>query len=111
MIKRLLAAYRLAKEAQQYIDIADNPDFWTPNNAAIATSFFAQETGQRLKIRLRNIVFRTAIQACSVAENGDYERGKARGVLLIVQAIENHLTSADTQSAPPELETDEQAML
>jgi hypothetical protein len=111
MIKRLIAAYRLAKEAQQYVDIADSPDFWLPNNAATAASFFSNETGQRLKIRLRNIVFRTAIQACSVADHGDYERGKARGVLLTVQAIEQHLTSTGTQPVNSELETDEQASL
>ena len=70
MIKRLIAAYRLAKEAQQYVDIADGPDFWHPNNAAIAASFFANETGQRLRLRLRNMVFRTAVQACSDVKNG-----------------------------------------
>ena len=111
MIKRLIDALRLAKEAQQYVDIADNPDFWTPGHAVAAASFFGGETGQRLRVRLRNMVFRTAVQACSDVKNGEYERGKARGVLLTVQAIEQHLTSAGTQPATSELETDEQAML
>jgi hypothetical protein len=110
MIKRLIAAYRLAKEAQQYVDIADGPDFWLPHNAATAASFFANETGQRLRLRLRNMVFRTAVQACGNVTNGEYERGKAHGVLLSVQAIEQHLTSAGTQPVTSELDLDEQAL-
>lgn len=111
MLKRLKLAYQLAKDAQQYVDMADAPDYWTPGNAAVASSFFSNDTGQRLRARLRNMVFRSAIQACQEPTNGDYERGKARGVLLAVQAIEQHLTPPPAQGGTSEVEEDEQAVL
>jgi hypothetical protein len=111
MIKRLLAAYRLAKESQQYFDIADKANFWTDGNTQVATSFFHQDTGQRLLLRLRNAMFAMAMRACNDVSNGDYERGKANGLMIAIQVIEKHLSPAEAHSAPSELETDEQAIL
>jgi hypothetical protein len=112
MIKRLIAAYRLIKEAQHYVAMADRSEFWTDGNSQVATSFFNQDTGKRLMIRLRNAMFTASMRACNVPSNGDYARGKANGIMAAIEVIEQHLTPAPSASAAPsELETDEQAIL
>ncbi len=95
MIRFILNAIREARANRQFIQMAESDDFWQPVDGQVLVNFLAKSpTGQKLRARLGNMVFKSAVHACKVTENGDYERGKARGILLVIQAIDQHMDIA-----------------
>lgn len=85
--------------AYTYENLADDPEFWSLDDSVSLKTFFNGVTGQKLKARLNNLTFRSAIKACSEPVNGDYHRGIARGILITVQSIEKDFPPAPAQGA------------
>ena len=90
-LQQLIAAFKIAGEMRQYHDMADAADFWTEDDAVHFRTFLIGQAGKKFRARLSNIVFKSAVQACTSEESGDYRRGVARGVMITVQFIEQHL--------------------
>ncbi len=111
MIKRFLAAYRLARQSDQYFDAADTQGFWTQENTSEAQIFFTKETGVKLRMLIRNKAFTNAVTACGEeVTNGDYQRGLARGALLVLLMIEKDFLppASGANDANSDTEEDEQ---
>ena len=89
-LRRVLKALRNDNPLAKYEPLADSEDYWTDEDSEVLRNFFAGSTGAKLKQRLANAVYRSAIQACSEPEHGDYNRGLARGVFLTVQLVDSH---------------------
>ena len=94
MIRTLWIAYKEARQIRNYIEIADTAEFWTKYDGAWLVRQFIQPSGKKLRARLNAMVFKSALRACSVEENGDYQRGIAHGILLTVQAFDQHMDQA-----------------
>ena len=105
MIKRLIQAYRLSRYLSLYDESADGD--WSPDDAIALKTFFLGVSGQKLRKRLSNFVFKSAIEACQVDKNGDYHRGIARGILLTVSSIDNQFPPAAGQAADSEESVDQ----
>src|SRR5581483_4941165 len=89
-LRRVLKALRNDNPLAKYEPLADSEDYWTDEDSEVLRNFFAGSTGAKLKQRLANAVYRSAIQACSEPKDGDYNRGLARGVFLTVQLLDSH---------------------
>jgi hypothetical protein len=108
MFQIILTALREARQIRQFIALAEQAEFWTPVDGMAMVKFMTTTTGQKLRARLNNMVFKSAIRSCSVPANGDYERGIARGVLLTIKALDEHMESARQPNAKDFVEsTDE----
>lgn len=94
MFKTLLVAWKEAKQIREYVELADRAEFWQSVDGARMVQFFTSHSGQKLRARLANMVFKGALKACGAETNGDYQRGIARGILLTVQAIDQHMDAA-----------------
>ena len=94
MFKTILIALKEARQIRNYIEIADRAEFWTKWDGAWLVRQMVSSSGKKLKARLNAMVFKSALRACSVETNGDYERGIARGILLAVQAFDQHMDVA-----------------
>lgn len=94
MIRTILTALKEARQIRNFIELADKAEFWQPIDGKALVAFMVTPTGQKLRARLNNGVFKSALRACQVEGNGDYIRGIARGVLLAVQSIDQHMEAA-----------------
>ena len=61
--------------------------------------FMVGNTGQKLRVRLSNMVYRGMLEATNTPNGkeytGEYMRGVAKGILTTVRAIESHLPEKD----------------
>jgi hypothetical protein len=87
-IERFKLAWTLAGIEHRYVRQAD--DDWTDTDARALLSFFSSESGQKLKLRLENYVFQSAIAATAKEFNLAYHCGKARGITEAVRHIDQH---------------------
>lgn len=94
MFNTIRTALREARQIRAYIEMAESQDFWQPIDGKAFVAFMMTSTGKKLRARLNNMVFKGATRACQVESNGDYARGIARGVLLTVQALDQHMDAA-----------------
>jgi hypothetical protein len=102
LIRKIYQFIKREHVAYTYENLADDPEFWTMDDAIALKTFFSTEPGQKMRARLNNLTFRSAIKACSEPVNGDYHRGIARGILITVQSIEKDFPPAVGQTAEPD---------
>jgi hypothetical protein len=105
MIRRFLKSL-ISNDIYVYDNLADDPAFWSIDDAIALKTFFMGETGRKLKAQLNNFTYRNAVKACKERNNGDYYRGVARGVMVTVEAIENNFPPPSVAQTE---ETDEPA--
>lgn len=94
MLNTILIALRESRQIRKFIELAEQADFWKPIDGKALLAFMITPSGKKLRARLNNIVFKSALRACRVQTQGDYERGIARGVLLTIQAFDQHIDIA-----------------
>lgn len=90
--RRLARAHQLAQQLQRFDEMAESD--WTLDDAMALKTFMVGVSGSKLSKRLNNFVFKSAVEACQIEQNGDYHRGIARGILLAVHSIDNHFPPA-----------------
>lgn len=96
-LKKIFLFIRREHVAYTYESLADDPEFWSPDDSVALATFFKSPTGHKLRANLNNLTFRSATQACAEPVNGDYHRGIARGILITVQFLESKFPVAPPQ--------------
>ena len=83
MIKALIAALREARAIRQYVESAEQSGFWTKEDSMILLRFMVGNTGQKLRVRLGNMVYRGMLEATNTPNGkeytGDFQEDKRHG--------------------------------
>jgi hypothetical protein len=107
MIRRLIRAYKLANALRRFDEQAEGE--WSQDDAIALKTFLLGVSGKKLRARLSNLVFKSAIEACQVTQNGDYHRGIARGIYLTSVVIDNHFPTSAGQAGDSENQGEQEA--
>ena len=91
-MKKLLSYWRAVKQLREYVEMADTAEYWQPVDGRRLVEFMSSETGRKLSKRLNAMVFKSALHACGTET--DKERHIAKGILLCVQALDQHMEIA-----------------
>lgn len=106
-LKRFLQAWQDAKLHQNYEELADDPEYWTNEDALWLGSMLSHPTGQKLMKRLSNMVIRGAIDATRRTLNPRYHCGIARGMALLKASIDRDFITALELAKEPQADKEE----
>lgn len=89
--QRLKAAWNYEKFVP-YEPKADDPNFWTQEDAVWLAGVLDSQRGRKLKARLNNHAMRTAYQAVRDPTTTAHRSGTAAGCFMIIRVIETSAT-------------------
>jgi len=104
-IRHLRAAWNYGR-IMPYQSRADDPMFWTAEDAKWLNSMLQSQTGRKLLIKMRNYAMLVAAQSVCDPSNAMYRKDIAAGLFSSIAALEAFAGSgsSQTQDEQPQLE-------
>ena len=99
----LKAAWLYAITMPVYREEADHEDAWTLSDRKEYTAFMESPTGQKLRIRQRNLIYKSAVSAMHSPADLPYKCGRAAGITATFSWLDGHLLSLPHQEPETEL--------
>lgn len=97
-LTRLVRSYREAALEYTYSEFVESREGWTKEDDERTSAFLYSPTGTKLRARLSNYAIRNAISATREATNISHHNGVARGIMLCVRALEDHISPSPLRS-------------
>ena len=95
-------AWLYARTMPRYTEEADAEDFWSKLDREAYTKFMESPTGQKLRIRQRNLIFKSAVNATNASDDISHRNGFANGITATFSWLDGHLLSPSSAHDEPE---------
>ena len=96
-IRKFRKAWREASRSLLYSEDADQPGYWTEADARGLSTYFASDSGRKLRLILQNWVFRSAVQATQQVGNLEYHCAKAQAIAEVAALLTAHFSRVPAQ--------------